>query len=408
MASRTSDASLSLTNSVLNDDDQSTQHQNESDSELPSNNPRRSSNTTENDNNAETDVRNIPIKELLSRKRRRGMKSMPSTVKRLAERKRKRLEKKNSNATQPEIGEEGDQQNNDDANPPDTTSPNPPETTSTPDAQTDPNDGAAENGPSTTDHESNKDADGVEGENGEVVAPQVKIDENGNIIIDQSSLVVSANNATDDASHIVNTVEHTPLGNHITSMSFKKRESSVKWSITETDKFYDALRSFGTDFSLMTHLFSNRSRRQLKHKFKKEERDSPKRIDESLNAPRIPIPANLPLMSSGNPEPALNNGPQPGDSTHPNGVVEATTNKADQAVNGTTTRRQGNAEGHGEEGTGDPLSTGEKEATVQDEIVGRVSDDEDAMLDDYDAAADGFDDGAGIGVGNEDSESDDD
>jgi len=65
-----------------------------------------------------------------------------------------------------------------------------------------------------------------------------------------------------------------------TSNSFKNYNHTDKWTEQETKKFYRALELFGTDFSLVAQLFPNRNRMQIKNKFLKEEKTSPKKIDE--------------------------------------------------------------------------------------------------------------------------------
>lgn len=125
----------------------------------------------------------------------------------------------------------------------------------------------------------------------EVVAPQVTLDQDGNIVIDQSSLVVSAGtagNAELDRGDIT-TVENHAYSSHITSATYSKRERSTRWEAAETDCFYAALRKFGTDFLLMKSAFPNRTRKQLKLKFKREEKEFPDRIDEALNGPKMPM-----------------------------------------------------------------------------------------------------------------------
>jgi hypothetical protein len=62
-----------------------------------------------------------------------------------------------------------------------------------------------------------------------------------------------------------------------------------RWSRYETDKFYDALRLFGTDFTLMTTRFSNRTRKQLKAKFTKEEGRNSSAITDAVKDP-FPLP----------------------------------------------------------------------------------------------------------------------
>ncbi|KAL3821104.1 hypothetical protein ACJIZ3_007009 [Penstemon smallii] len=55
-----------------------------------------------------------------------------------------------------------------------------------------------------------------------------------------------------------------------------------RWSKQDTAKFYEALRQFGTDFSLIQQLFPDCDRRQLKLKFKKEEKKHPLMLREAL------------------------------------------------------------------------------------------------------------------------------
>jgi len=74
----------------------------------------------------------------------------------------------------------------------------------------------------------------------------------------------------------------------ITSASYTNRTPSEKWSQAETDVFYTPLSQCGTDFSLIERLFPNRTRRQIRNKFKKEERDWPHKVDEALRS-RIPL-----------------------------------------------------------------------------------------------------------------------
>lgn len=53
-------------------------------------------------------------------------------------------------------------------------------------------------------------------------------------------------------------------------------------------KYNRALRQYGTDFTIIEKLFPNRTRRQIKNKFKKEEKDNLSKIDFALKN-RLPI-----------------------------------------------------------------------------------------------------------------------
>jgi hypothetical protein len=64
-----------------------------------------------------------------------------------------------------------------------------------------------------------------------------------------------------------------------TSSSFKTSTHTKKWTEKETKKFYRALELFGTDFSMIAKLFPQRNRNQMKHKFLREEKQCPERIN---------------------------------------------------------------------------------------------------------------------------------
>lgn len=57
---------------------------------------------------------------------------------------------------------------------------------------------------------------------------------------------------------------------------------SVKWTDKETEQFYEALRVYGTDFTMMLTVFSNRTQRQIKNKYKKEDRNNPSRVTRAI------------------------------------------------------------------------------------------------------------------------------
>ncbi|GAM26088.1 hypothetical protein SAMD00019534_092630 [Acytostelium subglobosum LB1] len=75
----------------------------------------------------------------------------------------------------------------------------------------------------------------------------------------------------------------------INSQSFSKRETQRAWSKAETEVFYEALKKYGTDFTLMETVFDDRSRLQLKNKFKREERSNPERVHQLISAERQAI-----------------------------------------------------------------------------------------------------------------------
>lgn len=191
---------------------------------------------------------NVTLKEIIgSIRKRRGRKQMPSTVQRHAERRKRRRTNSMGDGSEagtlPEVDEV----------------PRPPRLPE------------VEEEPET-----------------EVVAPQTIIDEDGNIVVDQQSLVVSTGGGSGEGERTdVTTYENYEYGGHITSATYSKRESATRWEDTETMSFYEALRKYGSDFSVLESVLPGRSRRQLKLKFKREEREYPEKIDAALNGQHI-------------------------------------------------------------------------------------------------------------------------
>lgn len=68
---------------------------------------------------------------------------------------------------------------------------------------------------------------------------------------------------------------------------YKRTKRTRDWPPDETIRFYRCLHTIGTDFSLMLTLFPNRSRRDMKLKFKKEERNNPALINKALLHPKL-------------------------------------------------------------------------------------------------------------------------
>lgn len=111
-----------------------------------------------------------------------------------------------------------------------------------------------------------------------VVAPQVRIVK-GEIVVDEEATVVKP--ADDLDNQVLMDIVHD-TGRHLTSHAFVKMGGPNRWKAEETAKFYDALSMCGTDFSLMSMLFPNKTREQIKGKFRVEERSNPKKIETFL------------------------------------------------------------------------------------------------------------------------------
>ncbi|KAK6916600.1 Transcription factor TFIIIB component B'', Myb domain [Dillenia turbinata] len=64
--------------------------------------------------------------------------------------------------------------------------------------------------------------------------------------------------------------------------TYMDKAPSTRWSKQETELFYEAVRQFGSDMSMIQQLFPTRTRGQIKSKFKKEERQHPLRFSDAL------------------------------------------------------------------------------------------------------------------------------
>lgn len=106
-------------------------------------------------------------------------------------------------------------------------------------------------------------------------APQI-IFKDGKLVIDDSALTIRQ----DRAPKLTIVENQKPY--KLTSMSFRTRNNTAKWTPEETKKFYKAIEIFGADFSLIAKLFPTRNRDQIKNKFNKEEKVNVARMNEAF------------------------------------------------------------------------------------------------------------------------------
>ncbi|KZM21865.1 uncharacterized protein EKO05_0003184 [Ascochyta rabiei] len=87
--------------------------------------------------------------------------------------------------------------------------------------------------------------------------------------------------------------EEDDLTTRITNRSFMKNNKRFpnefvlpgqgkRWNHQSTDIFYQGLRSFGTDFQMIAHMFPGMTRRSIKTKFTREERENPEIVRDCL------------------------------------------------------------------------------------------------------------------------------
>ncbi|KAI9297418.1 hypothetical protein K502DRAFT_323314 [Neoconidiobolus thromboides FSU 785] len=112
----------------------------------------------------------------------------------------------------------------------------------------------------------------------------IKIKEvNGEFIIDQSSLHITHAQLVNKNEPEILQVEHLgEMGNHGNSSQFVKKSGNKRWSEWETDLFYKGLVKWGTDFEMIAKEFNNRSRRQIKLKYIKEDAVNSHKVTQAL------------------------------------------------------------------------------------------------------------------------------
>ncbi|KAF2128632.1 hypothetical protein P153DRAFT_432237 [Dothidotthia symphoricarpi CBS 119687] len=87
--------------------------------------------------------------------------------------------------------------------------------------------------------------------------------------------------------------EEADLTTRITTRSFMKNGKRFpndfllpgqghRWTQDQTDRFYHGLRMYGTDFQMISMMFPNLSRRVVKTKFTREERENPDKVAQCL------------------------------------------------------------------------------------------------------------------------------
>jgi transcription factor TFIIIB component B'' len=122
-------------------------------------------------------------------------------------------------------------------------------------------------------------------EQGQVSAPRMRL-VNGKLVLDEASLQVDRHANAAALAEPMEQVEESTLTRPVNAGTWGKREKTEPWGEESTDRFYNALRMFGTDFGMISKIFPGRSRRQIKLKFNKEERTDSKRVTEALSGPR--------------------------------------------------------------------------------------------------------------------------
>jgi transcription factor TFIIIB component B'' len=137
---------------------------------------------------------------------------------------------------------------------------------------------------------------------------------NGVMVTDESTLVIDRRAALHSNNATLEMVEESDLTARLNNHSWinaNKRDvgddeplytPTDRWSAAQTDAFYEALRMFGTDFAIISNMFPGRTRRNIKHKFVKEERANPARIKAALSGEKLAMDFQTYLSNTGQQE----------------------------------------------------------------------------------------------------------
>lgn len=106
---------------------------------------------------------------------------------------------------------------------------------------------------------------------------------NGRLVLDEASTQVDRQRQAAENQTAMEVVVQDDFTRLVTAGTHLKKEKSTRWGHFDTEKFYEGLTMFGTDFEMIAKTFgSERTRRQIKLKFNKEERGNPDRVKRCL------------------------------------------------------------------------------------------------------------------------------
>ena len=114
---------------------------------------------------------------------------------------------------------------------------------------------------------------------------------NGQIQIDETSLEIDrhAAAALERNAEQLDAVDETDMTRKVNSATWLKRDKSGGWNEMLTERFYDGLRMFGTDFEMISKMFPGKTRHKIKLKFCKEEKVNGERIKATLLGEKLAV-----------------------------------------------------------------------------------------------------------------------
>lgn len=113
-------------------------------------------------------------------------------------------------------------------------------------------------------------------------APKLKMGEDGVMTLDVDSIQVNRHEMNEVDNETKERLEIDKFKTVINNSSFSLRDRPERWDLDDENKFYQAISTWGSDFNLIAQLFPGRSRRQIKSKFKLEEKRNPAKLHMAL------------------------------------------------------------------------------------------------------------------------------
>ncbi|KAI8813855.1 hypothetical protein BJ742DRAFT_787700, partial [Cladochytrium replicatum] len=115
-------------------------------------------------------------------------------------------------------------------------------------------------------------------------APRVRLVD-GRLVVDTLSLVIEEE--AEEELEMENVEEGS--NEYITSQSFRRPTAGhTTWNKADTERFYQGLAYFGTNFTMIAMMFSKKKAKHIKNKFNVEERKNPKKVTKALRQRRTP------------------------------------------------------------------------------------------------------------------------
>ncbi|EDK39784.2 hypothetical protein PGUG_03882 [Meyerozyma guilliermondii ATCC 6260] len=126
---------------------------------------------------------------------------------------------------------------------------------------------------------------------------RLKLDKSGKLGVDEDSTIVNRHRNTTNST--MSREESNPFENPVTSSTYSRRKHTDRWTPDEAIQFYNALSTWGTDFTFIAQLFPYRTRKQIKSKFNLEEKKYPEIVELALKR-KLPVDFEKYCLQSNN------------------------------------------------------------------------------------------------------------